>query len=78
MFNDLFKVILDVLLSYFRTIELNVSIYIQMYDSVNPCTATQHLRHSFAMELKEFVIFQLVKYIHNLFLLLINIINGKC
>ena len=57
IFSGLFKVILDVLLSYLKTIELNILVY----HSVNVCTATQHLRHSASIEVKKFIIFQLFK-----------------
>ena len=66
VFSDLFEVILDVLLSHFRTIELNVNIYIYVYLSVNVCSDTQHRRHPVSMELKEFVIFQLFRCIRDI------------
>ena len=46
--------------------------------TVNVCTATQHLKHSVSMGLKEFVIFQLFKCMCSPFRFLINTINGKC
>ena len=68
-----------VLLSHLRTIELNVNIYIYMvYHSINVCSATQHLRYSVSMELKEFVIFQFFRCIYvYIFVFLIRIINCK-
>ena len=59
-FSNRFEAVLDVLLSHFRTIELNVNIYIHVYHSIKICTAIQHLRHFVSMELKEFVIFSII------------------
>ena len=69
--SGLVEVILDVFLLHLRTIELNILVY----DLVNLCTATQHIRHSVSMELKKFVIFQLSRCMCSVFLFFIHIIN---